>query len=243
MFKLFKTTKPQEGNIEPIYNKNLVKEVIKMENRSTQDIIDEIHETFYTEVDRLLAEAKILKSTDTRYESLIEKSKQLKALGFTNTKECKDAPSLNCYADEGYKYTSDNSKYKYIFNTSYLVNKFHKEVKWTKLYIKHIISGILIISTALALLLSINHICILSKLDKKPISIIHTEFNDNEEELEITDTFIRTGILTYTKTTGVLNKSTKVKQFYNKLTTKIYNEAYNYYVVKNGLKLDLKKNN
>lgn len=55
------------------------------------DIIAEIHKSFYEEVDNLLAEAKILKSTETQKQDLIDKSNRLKALGFTNTKEVKEA--------------------------------------------------------------------------------------------------------------------------------------------------------
>ncbi len=54
-------------------------------------VIEEIHETFYSEVDRLLEEASIAHSLDTDKEVLIEKCKRLKALGFTNTKEVKAA--------------------------------------------------------------------------------------------------------------------------------------------------------
>ena len=60
-------------------------------NKTTNEIIEEIHESFYTEVDKLLASAKILKSTDTQLEDLIKKAERLKSLGFTNTKECKEA--------------------------------------------------------------------------------------------------------------------------------------------------------
>jgi hypothetical protein len=64
----------------------------KVENNSSVNvIIDEIHETFFTEVDRLLAEAKISKSLDTDKQDLIDKCKRLKKLGFTNTKEVKEA--------------------------------------------------------------------------------------------------------------------------------------------------------
>lgn len=63
------------------------KELIK----SMNEVIEEIHDTFYTEVDRLLYNAKISKSLDTDKQDLIDKFARLKALGFTNTKEVKDA--------------------------------------------------------------------------------------------------------------------------------------------------------
>lgn len=60
-------------------------------NKSVNEVIEEIHETFYTEVDRLLEEAKQLTSVETIKQSLIDKCNRLKDLGFTNTKEVKEA--------------------------------------------------------------------------------------------------------------------------------------------------------
>ena len=59
--------------------------------RPMNEVIEEIHETFYTEVDRLLEQAKISKSLDTDKQDLIDKCNRLKALGFNNTKEVKEA--------------------------------------------------------------------------------------------------------------------------------------------------------
>jgi|GEM_PF-1673989 len=72
---------------------NVVVEEPKMvvKEKTTKELIEEIHETFYTEVDRLLAEAKIMKSTETQKQDLIDKTSKLKELGFSNTKECKEA--------------------------------------------------------------------------------------------------------------------------------------------------------
>jgi hypothetical protein len=58
--------------------------------KTANEIVEEIHETFFTEVDKLLADAKIAKSLDTDMQSLIDKSESLKALGFTSTKEVKE---------------------------------------------------------------------------------------------------------------------------------------------------------
>lgn len=66
-------------------------ELVVQKQKTTNEIIDEIHETFYTEVDRILADAKILKSTETNLQPLINKCEKLKALGFTNTKEVIEA--------------------------------------------------------------------------------------------------------------------------------------------------------
>lgn len=59
--------------------------------QSVNDVIEEIHETFFTEVDRLLAEAKVSNSLDTDKQALIEKNGRLLKLGFANTKECIEA--------------------------------------------------------------------------------------------------------------------------------------------------------
>lgn len=82
MFKLFK--KNNEGQV--VINK-------PMALKSTNEIIEEIHETFYSEVDRLLADAKILRSTETTKQDLIDKCKKLEELGFAQTKECVEAKS------------------------------------------------------------------------------------------------------------------------------------------------------
>lgn len=63
-----------------------------VELKKTQnEVIEEIHERFYTEVDKLLSAANIYKSQDTEKQLLIDKSERLKALGFKNTKEVKEA--------------------------------------------------------------------------------------------------------------------------------------------------------
>lgn len=72
--------------------KNLFNNSSKLMNKqSTNEIIQEIHDAFYTEVDRLLNEAKISVSNETTKQELIDKCKRLKALGFTNTKEVQEA--------------------------------------------------------------------------------------------------------------------------------------------------------
>lgn len=89
MKNIFKIFTKEKQNI----NNNVeVLELPKKEPvKSMNEIIEEIHDTFYTEVDRLLENAKISKSLDTDKQDLIDKCARLKALGFTNTKEVKDA--------------------------------------------------------------------------------------------------------------------------------------------------------
>lgn len=62
----------------------------KKSEQSVTEVIEEIHETFYSEVDKLLAEAKIKNSLESDKQHLIDKSKRLKDLGFTNTKEIRE---------------------------------------------------------------------------------------------------------------------------------------------------------
>jgi len=80
--KLFKREQGEVVVAEPISN---------FKGMTTNEIIEEIHESFYTEVDRLLAEAKIDLPVETTYQELIDKSKKLEKLGFRNTLEVKSA--------------------------------------------------------------------------------------------------------------------------------------------------------
>jgi hypothetical protein len=83
MFKLFeKTAKSEVAIAEP---------KAKLKGKTTVEIIEEIHESFFTEVDKLLQAAKISNSLDTDKQALIEKCERLKQIGFTNTKEVKEA--------------------------------------------------------------------------------------------------------------------------------------------------------
>lgn len=59
--------------------------------KSSNQVIEEIHESFYTEVDKLLASAKISNSLETNKQGLIDKRDRLRSLGFANTKEIKEA--------------------------------------------------------------------------------------------------------------------------------------------------------
>ncbi len=81
MFKLFK---------KDADNKVVVAEPV-LKAKTVNEIIEEIHESFYTEVDKLLSSAKISNSLDTDKQELINKCERLKSLGFTNTKEVKEA--------------------------------------------------------------------------------------------------------------------------------------------------------
>lgn len=59
--------------------------------KSQKEIVEEIHETFYTEVERLLQDAKIMNSLETQKQQVIDRAARLKALGFSSTSEAKEA--------------------------------------------------------------------------------------------------------------------------------------------------------
>jgi hypothetical protein len=83
MFKLFeKTAKSEVAIAEPKAD---------LKGKTTVEIIEEIHDSFFTEVDKLFATSKVSISLDTNKQALLDKCKRLKALGFTNTKEVKEA--------------------------------------------------------------------------------------------------------------------------------------------------------
>lgn len=68
---------------------------IKLKNKTNSkkdlSIIKEIHNSFYTEVDNLLASAKNANSLETDKQQLIDKCERLKSLGFVSTKEVVEA--------------------------------------------------------------------------------------------------------------------------------------------------------
>lgn len=83
MFNLFKKEKFN-------YTKN-VEVLDKPIKKSVKETIEEIHETFYTEVDRIKKECSNLNSLETTKQALIDKRNKLVDNGFRNTKECKEA--------------------------------------------------------------------------------------------------------------------------------------------------------
>jgi len=73
-------------------NKAIITEPnVNLKSRVVNEVIEEINKTFYTEVDKLLASAKITNDLNTDKQLLIDKYVRLKALGFKNTKEVKEA--------------------------------------------------------------------------------------------------------------------------------------------------------
>jgi hypothetical protein len=88
MFNFFKKSTTNEVSVIEPPQKEIE---IVFKEKSVNEIIEEIHETFFTEVDKLLESAMIAKSLDTDKQSLIDKCARLKKLGFENTKEIKEA--------------------------------------------------------------------------------------------------------------------------------------------------------
>lgn len=64
---------------------------IEMVFKSNDSIIQQIHDEFYSEVDKLLTEAKISVSEATELHDIISKANRLRLLGFGATKECREA--------------------------------------------------------------------------------------------------------------------------------------------------------
>lgn len=118
---IFGNTFESTADNRPVKKPQLVKE-----------IIEEIHKSFYSEVDKLLAEAKISKSLVTDKQDLIDKCRILKSKGFINTKEVKEAENeisrLNALEKENEKkshiieainyFSSKYPNYKFITEDS-----------------------------------------------------------------------------------------------------------------------------
>lgn len=132
MWKLFKRNT----------NNTIVVEEPKLvfKNKTTNELIKEIHESFYTEVDKLLESTKILKLTDTKLEDLINKAEKLKSLGFINTKKCKEAQleidRLNIIKQENNSKKTLNEAINY-FSQNYPLNKFITEKSVIKICNKY----------------------------------------------------------------------------------------------------------
>ncbi len=76
-----------------LFKKEAVKVIERTftKQKSVNEMIEEIHQSFDTEVEKLLAEANVSHSLETDKQHLIDKCARLKSLGFINTKEVKQA--------------------------------------------------------------------------------------------------------------------------------------------------------
>lgn len=106
----------------------------KQEERKQQEaiakknaVIDEIHQAFYTEVDRILEDAKVMRAEDPGESELIDKGRRLKALGFTQTvhaKELKELEERNYKAREENKNKEKVKKAVEYFSQKYPMYRF-----------------------------------------------------------------------------------------------------------------------
>lgn len=86
MISLFKKTKKETSVSQ---TEVLVKNIATNAVKATNEIIDEIHHTFYTEVDKLLEESKIFREISID-EKLKENGDFLSQIGFNNSKVCNE---------------------------------------------------------------------------------------------------------------------------------------------------------
>lgn len=63
----------------------------KLPEKSVNEMIEEIHEAFYTEVDRLLESAKVSRPIEMNNPELLERAQRLEFLGFKSAKGVKEA--------------------------------------------------------------------------------------------------------------------------------------------------------
>jgi hypothetical protein len=78
----------------PTHEKKTIEEMRGMKPKVksiTEKMIEEIHHSFYTEVDNILANAKISRSLETNKQNLINKRDRLVKQGFINSSEVKSA--------------------------------------------------------------------------------------------------------------------------------------------------------
>lgn len=81
-FKKSKSTPASQTLVEPI---------VAAPVKTTNEVIQEIHDTFYSEVDRLLDGTKVFRELQIEKQSLIDKSERLAKLGFINTPDVVEA--------------------------------------------------------------------------------------------------------------------------------------------------------
>jgi hypothetical protein len=89
---IFGSKKRQEPVFEVIVKtEERREEVVTLPKRTEQEIVEEIHQSFNTEVDKILDFCKVRKSEDSEHQSLLDKVARLEKLGFTNTTEVQSA--------------------------------------------------------------------------------------------------------------------------------------------------------
>lgn len=132
MFGIFKKEK---------FNYNTLEETkVLNKKQSVKETIEEIHTTFFTEVDRIKKESSEIKSLDTTKQNLIDKRNKLIKLGFNNSKEVKEAnleiDRLNTLKKENELNQSINKAANY-FSFTYPQYKFITEESVKKICAKY----------------------------------------------------------------------------------------------------------
>lgn len=108
---------------------NLFKTKIATAKRSDAELVKEIHETFFTEVDRILQEANIIKESSADDKN-IEKYEKLRNLGFTSAKTTQKYRKDKTDKDEAEKTNRIRAKVKRAvsyFSKKYPMYKFITE--------------------------------------------------------------------------------------------------------------------
>src|SRR5687767_8089793 len=89
MFNIFK--KKIGGKPSPVELAIAEEAKPKVKVSSQDKLVQEIHDTFMTEVDKLLSYAKVTLSPETQLQAVIEKADKLKKLGFTKVSDVEEA--------------------------------------------------------------------------------------------------------------------------------------------------------
>lgn len=86
MLRTVKRLFTNDKQVDNVGNRVVYSSKAPFDRTEMNKIVEEIHETFFTEVDRLLADAKILRSTHSDKEDLLERKSNLEKLGFVSAK-------------------------------------------------------------------------------------------------------------------------------------------------------------
>ena len=86
MLGIVKRLFTNDKQVDNVGNRVVYSSKAPFDRTEMNKIVEEIHETFFTEVDRLLADAKILRSTHSDKEDLLERKSNLEKLGFGSAK-------------------------------------------------------------------------------------------------------------------------------------------------------------
>jgi len=115
-------------------------DIAVFKGKSNNELVAEIHETFNTEVDRLLLEAGILKPLPDTDKALLTKADRLQNLGFNNTIETKEASKQRSVLNEVEKDNGAKNELKKTikyFSQKYPLYKFITEDSVVKICKKY----------------------------------------------------------------------------------------------------------